>query len=332
MSDPEKYTVGWICAIKPEFVAAQEFLDEEHEPPSYVASKDNNSYALGRMHHHNVAIAMLPDGEYGLNSAAVVARDMLHTFPNIRIGMMVGIGGGAPSAMNDIRLGDVVVSSPRAGHSGVFEYDFGKTIQEHEFTYTKHLDQPPPSVRAAVGRVQADFERKGHNIREVVQTIVEKNKRLRKYRRPDPSTDVLYRSHIVHPYGSDICATVCGTGPERYVSRPNRDEDEGDDDPAIHYGLIASANQLMKDANIRDRLATDKGVLCFEMEAAGLMNHFPCLVVRGICDYSDTHKNDNWHGYSAMTAAAYAVEVLRRLPPNKVEAEAKIANAIDTGS
>ncbi|KAI4733960.1 hypothetical protein E4T50_15485 [Aureobasidium sp. EXF-12298] len=311
MSDPEQYTVGWICAIKPEFVAAQEFLDEEHEPPSYIASKDNNSYALGRMHHHNVAIAMLPDGEYGLSSAAVVARDMLHTFPNIRIGMMVGIGGG---------------------NSGVFEYDFGKTIQEHEFTYTKHLDQPPPSVRAAVGRVQADFERKGHNIREVVQTIVEKNKRLRKYRRPDPSKDVLYHSDIVHPYGSDVCATACGTSPERHVSRPNRDEDEGEDDPVIHYGLIASANQLMKDANIRDRLAADKGVLCFEMEAAGLMNHFPCLVVRGICDYSDTHKNDNWHGYSAMTAAAYAVEVLRRLPPNKVEAEAKIANAIDTGS
>ncbi|KAI4729850.1 hypothetical protein E4T49_02152 [Aureobasidium sp. EXF-10728] len=317
MSDPGKYTVGWICAIKPEFVAAQEFLDEEHEPPAYVALKDNNSYALGRMHHHNVAIAMLPDGEYGLSSAAVVARDMLHTFPNIRIGMMVGIGGGAPTSKNDIRLGDVVVSSPRLGHSGVFEYDFGKTIQEQEFTYTKHLDQPPPSVRAAVGHLQADIDRKGHNIREVVQAIVDKNKRLRKYRRPDSSTDVLYRSDFLHPSDTESCAKAC---------------DEGDDDPAIHYGLIASANQLMKDATIRDRLAAERGVLCFEMEAAGLMNHFPCLVVRGICDYSDTHKNDSWHGYSAMTAAAYAVEVLRRIPQNKVEAEAKIVDAISSGS
>jgi nucleoside phosphorylase len=76
------------------------------------------------------------------------------------------------------------------------------------------------------------------------------------------------------------------------VSRTQRDELQ--DNPAIHYGLIASANTLMKDVRIRDRLAADKGVLCFEMEAAGLMNQFPCLVIRGICDYADSHKNNEW--------------------------------------
>jgi nucleoside phosphorylase len=64
------------------------------------------------------------------------------------------------------------------------------------------------------------------------------------------------------------------------VCRTERAEE--DDNPAIHYGLIASANQLMKDAQVRDTLAAEKGVLCFEMEAAGLMNHFPCLVIRGM--------------------------------------------------
>ncbi|OJJ79090.1 uncharacterized protein ASPGLDRAFT_1070745 [Aspergillus glaucus CBS 516.65] len=83
-----------------------------------------------------------------------------------------------------------------------------------------------------------------------------------------------------------------------------------EDNPAIHYDLIASANQLMKDASIRDRLAAEKDVLCFEMEAAGLMNHFPCLVICGICDYSDSHKNKDWQGYAAMTAAAYARDLL----------------------
>jgi len=68
------------------------------------------------------------DGEYGTDSATSVARDMLHSFPNIRIGLMVGIGGGAPSEKHDIRLGDIVVSSPRDGKGGVFQYDFGKTI------------------------------------------------------------------------------------------------------------------------------------------------------------------------------------------------------------
>ena len=80
----------------------------------------------------------------------------------------------------------------------------------------------------------------------------------------------------------------------------------------------------MKDALVRDRLAAEMDVLCFEMEAAGLMNHFPCLVIRGICDYSDSHKNKEWQGYTAMTAAAYAKDLLHRITPNKVEAEKKI--------
>ena len=101
-----------------------------------------------------------------------------------------------------------------------------------------------------------------------------------------------------------------------------------EDNPAIHYGLIASGNQLMKNALVRDRLTAEKEVLCFEMEAAGLMNHFPCLVIRGICDYSDSHKNKEWQGYAAMAAAAYAKDLLCRIPPNKVEAEKRIGNIL----
>lgn len=128
MSDPQNYTVGWICAIPTEYVAARAFLDKVHEGPEYVSDRDNNDYTLGKVGRHNVVIAVLPDGEYGTASAASVASDMLHSFPNIRIGLLVGIGGGAPSTDHDIRLGDVVVSSPYGGNSGVFQYDFGKTI------------------------------------------------------------------------------------------------------------------------------------------------------------------------------------------------------------
>jgi nucleoside phosphorylase len=74
----------------------------------------------------------------------------------------------------------------------------------------------------------------------------------------------------------------------------------------------------MKDAIIREKLAAERDILCFEMEAAGLMNHFPCLVIRGICDYSDSQ------GYAAMAAAAYTKALLYRIPPNKIEAEKKI--------
>jgi nucleoside phosphorylase len=328
MSNPEDYTVGWICAISTEYVAAQEFLDEEHERPKYVSRNDNNDYTLGRVREHNVVIAVLPDREYGTASAATVAANMLSSFPNVRIGLMVGIAGGAPNEKHDIRLGDIVVSAPQGKDGGVFQYDFGKTVQGQEFKETRILNQPPALLRGAVGGLKAQYERKGHLIEEEINGILENNRRLRKkYKRPEPETDRLYQSTVTHPPNDDSgCGITCGDDPSNLVLRPERTED--DDNPAIHYGLIASANQLMKDAIIRDKLATEKEVLCFEMEAAGLMNSFPCLVIRGICDYSDSHKNKEWQGYAAMAAAAYAKDLLARIAPDKVEAEKKIVDTV----
>jgi nucleoside phosphorylase len=154
--------------------------------------------------------------------------------------------------------------------------------------------------------------------------ILEKNRKLRrKYKQPESGTDNLFRSEVTH--GSD-CGAVCSDNTSNFVPRPERTEDE--DSPAIHYGLIASADQLMKDALAPDRLAEEREVLCFEMEAAGLMNHFPCLVIRGICDYSDSHKNKEWQGYAAMVSAAYAKDLLYQIVPNRVEAEKKTSDIL----
>jgi nucleoside phosphorylase len=327
MANPQDYTVGWICALTTEFVAAQAFLDEEHKVPREVAQNDNNNYALGRIGNHNIVIAVLPDGEYGTAVAAVVARDMLGSFPNIRIGLLVGIGGGAPSPGHDIRLGDIVVSSRDSGKGGVFQYDFGKTVQNQSFQETHVLDQPPMVLRTAVSALKGRYDFKGHRLNDDVDTALQNIKKRKKYSRPPASSDRLYRSNITHPSNSsEGCSVVCGDDPFHILARTERDEE--DDNPAIHYGLIASANQLMKDALMRDKLAAEKGVLCFEMEAAGLMNHFPCLVIRGICDYSDTHKNKEWQGYAAMTAAAYAKDLLHRITPKRIETEKKISEVI----
>ncbi|KAK8105277.1 F-box and WD domain-containing protein [Apiospora kogelbergensis] len=321
----DNYAVGWICAILAEYVAAREFLDDEHEGPAYTAQRDSNSYTLGRMGRHNIVIAVLPRGEYGTASAATVASNMLSSFPNIRIGLMVGIGGGVQSEKHDIRLGDIVVSAPGDGHGGVFQYDFGKTIQNQTFQHTRFLEQPPALLRAAIGGIEALYVSKGHQIQDAIDTALDEKPRLQKnYRKPDVSTDRLYRSSVTHPVDNDAsCATSCSADPSALVPRRARDKNV-DDDPTIHYGLITSGNQLMNDAMARDRLSQEKGVLCFEMEAAGLMNNFPCLVIRGICDYADSHKNKEWQGYAAMTAAAYAKDVLKIIAPSKVEAERKI--------
>jgi hypothetical protein len=128
--EPTAYTVSWICAIATEYAAARVFLDERHEKQGHTQARIANHCTFGRIGKHNVVLAVLPRAKYGKASAASVGTYILCSFPNIRIGLMVGIGGGAPSQRHDIRLGDIVVSAADKGNGGVFQYDFGKSIQE----------------------------------------------------------------------------------------------------------------------------------------------------------------------------------------------------------
>lgn len=129
MSNPHDYIVGWIYALYIKYVAAKTFLNEKHEPPEFMSINDNNLYSLGKIGKYNTVIAILPHREYGIAPAASVVRDMLYSFPNIRIGLIVGISGGAPSPKHDIRLGDIIVSaSDNRKHGGVFNFDHRKVI------------------------------------------------------------------------------------------------------------------------------------------------------------------------------------------------------------
>jgi hypothetical protein len=65
------------------------------------------------------------------------------------------------------------------------------------------------------------------------------------------------------------------------------------------------------------------------MEAAGLMNNFPCIVIRGICDYADSHKNDRWQRYAAATAAAYAKELLAFVPIQDLQTTRKAIEMLE---
>jgi hypothetical protein len=101
----------------------------------------------------------------------------------------------------------------------------------------------------------------------------------------------------------------------------------------VHYGTIASGDQLISDAAERNRISAVLGnVLCFEMEVAGLMNSFPCLVIRGVCDYANSHKNKRWQAYAAGTAAAYAKELLSMIPASDVMTTRKVEEATSDAS
>ncbi len=305
--------MGWICAVKTEYVVACELLDEECSALPTASSHDSNAYTLGRIGDHYVVVACLPKGRYGIASAATVAKDLLRSFESIRIGLMVGIGGGAPSQKNDIRLGDVVVGCPMGRTGGVLPYTLGKAVQGKDFEITGSLNSPPTLLLTALNQLDMLHERKGHHIAEKVRTMMSKNPRIRgKYQYPGQEKDRWYESTYTHIDGSVMCDSSCSRTVPPIIQREQRSVDP--DDPVVHYGIIASADQLMEDAVARDRISQQHDILCFEMEAAGLSNDFPCVIIRGICDYSDTHKNDEWQGYAAATAASYAKELLKSMP------------------
>jgi nucleoside phosphorylase len=130
------YTVGWVCALPKEQTAATAMLDQRHaDLPKPL--NDYNTYTLGSIGKYNIVIACLPKGKLGTSSAATVATQMVRTFPSIKIGLMVGIGGGIPPK---VRLGDVVVSTPVGQFPGVVQWDFGKAKQGGNFERTGSLN------------------------------------------------------------------------------------------------------------------------------------------------------------------------------------------------
>ncbi|KAL4800844.1 WD40-repeat-containing domain protein [Aspergillus venezuelensis] len=298
------YVVGWICALPIELAAATEMLDE-----TYNAFENGLSsrYTLGRIGEHNVVVACLPSGQMGTNSAATVAAELKSSFPSLRFGLLVGIGGGVPSVNADVRLGDVVVGLPGKMHGGVIQYDFGK-LTPSGLERTGFLNAPPKVVLEGIARVQASHI-KGQD--SGFRAYISRFESIPTFSSTNLGDDVLFDAKYLHAGGS----TCENCSKERVLQRRKRNKNV-----VVHYGLIASGNLVIKDAIDRDSVAAEIGdVLCFEMEAAGIMNNFPCVVIRGICDYADSHKNNRWQRYAAAMAAAYAKDLLSVISPAAVE-------------
>lgn len=125
------YNVAWICALETELLAARVLLDEQHTTPSYNTNYDQNTYICGTIGEHKVVVACLPSGRSGNVNAGHLTGPMFHTFPNIKITLLVGTGGGVPrqapqNLSEDIYLGDVVIGWPGDGTPAVIQHDFGR--------------------------------------------------------------------------------------------------------------------------------------------------------------------------------------------------------------
>jgi nucleoside phosphorylase len=302
----EDYTVGWVCALPVEHAAAALMLDERHQTPPKHAT-DSNTYLLGQIGVHNVVIVCLPSGRVGTNSAAAVASQMRSTFVSIEFVLIVGIGGGVPGAQADIRLGDVVISQPNSQYHGVVQYDFGKIGLGGRLTRTGSLNAPPTVLLSALATFQSSCLTYESGLSIHLAQLISHQK---DFSPEKAGPDILFEPDYDHIEGQacDLC------NKDRIVERPPR----GRQEPVVHYGTIASGNVVMKDGVTRNLWSKDLGgVLCFEMEAAGLMNSFPCLVIRGICDYADSHKNKGWQPYAAATAAACTKDLLSVMSPGE---------------
>ncbi len=313
------YTVACVCPMGVELAPIKAMLDQPY--PSLPTERGQNSYTLGEIAGHNIVIAVLP--EIGTNSAATVATRLLCDFPSIRFGLLVGIGGGIPDQDNaiDIRLGDVVVSKPTNTSGGVVQYDMGKETR-NGFERTGALNKPPAVLLSAVQQLVAQHELEDSRISYYISRMVETFPKMKeKYSHPGVEQDQLFRLSYDHRGG--ITCSECDR--LEVVERRRRARTS----PYIHYGTIGSANKVVKNAAERERLKRgDLNIICVEMEAAGLMNSFPCLVIRGICDYADSHKNKQWQPYAAAAAAGYMKELLSVIAPQDVVKEAHAADVV----
>jgi nucleoside phosphorylase len=346
-SEYHNYSVVLVCALPSEKTIARAMLQAEHGSPQSLGDGDFNHYTLGKFGHHNIVIACLPEGAPGYASAAAVVENMQRTFQHIRICLFVGVGSGAPSASDDIRLGDVVVSLPSGGTGGMIRFErataaaMPSTPTERatggggdagaRFVSVGLLAPPPTVLLTALSGLREEHQLADSMMGDIIAAAVKRYPKLRAAlaspaeRATAAPADCLYEAAYVHVGPRDTPCDGCDAS--RLVSRSDAKRPPGSF-PVVHYGMIASGAYVLRSGLERDEARKALGVKCFESAAAGLADNFPCLVIRGVCDYADSHANSSWLSYAAGTAAAFAMELLASMPPQLISQAPTISDTM----
>lgn len=319
----EDYHVAWICPVADlELLPARLMLDEEHDTPQYDTHFDENTYVFGSIKGHTVVIGTCPAGETGNVNAAHLSGAMFKTFPNIRMALLVGIGGGIPSAkisdnaLENVHLGDVVVGWPGDGSLACIYHDRGRS-KVGGFEIVGTVQNPDWRLINALGVLKSDHELGRTSFDDQLARLQSVKKLKKRFARPGREHDKLFQTVYHHKGEPGSECTECD--PSQVVHRVHRTE-EDEHDFVIHFGRIACGNSVIKDAVLRDEIRSKcNGALCVEMEAAGVDSSRKCLVIRGISDYADSHKCDLWRSYAAGKAAAFARELLCKIQAGEVK-------------
>ncbi|KAH6687181.1 nucleoside phosphorylase domain-containing protein [Plectosphaerella plurivora] len=307
----EDFDIAFICALPIEKTAVQAMFDDDWDDVEGAkkygtARPDTNAYSHGRIGSYNVVVANI--GGMGKRHAAAAATHICHTWPKLQLILVVGICGAVPfppSEIGEIILGDVVISS------GVIQYDFGRRL-DSGFVPKKEPQDLLPGPRSKV-RPLLDKLRGVIDNRRLRDRLVRNLGRLEadadlKASYLGAKHDVLFRGNVRHVQEGMSCREAGCQG--RVHRKRLVDYDGPRPSPAVHIGLVGSADTVMKSGSERDRIAMEDGVIAFEMEGAGVWGDTPCLVIKGVCDYADGHKMKKWQSHAAAAAAAGAAAFL----------------------
>ncbi|KAM5528681.1 phosphorylase superfamily protein [Fusarium oxysporum f. sp. phaseoli] len=310
-NDRRGFEIAIICALPLEADAIEALFDyywDDDGPPFGKAARDPNSYSTGVIGCHNVVLVRMPG--MGKVHAAAAASSCRASFPNVKIALVVGVCGVAPFKRNgeEIVLGDVVISE------GIIQYDFGRRLPGQFILKEGPLDslgRPNQEIRGVLAQA------KGIRGRELLVSemtrylsILRQNSELRaEY--PGVAYDRLFEASYRHSEDQKSCEQIGCDG--KLVPRRRLQAARHSPAPAIHFGLMASGDSVMKSGDDRDREVEARDIVAFEMEGAGVWDILPCIVIKGACDYADSHKSKVWQRYAAATAAGCTKAFLRFL-------------------
>lgn len=318
------FHIAIICALKVEADAVLEVLDPESTSWDSFgkAEGDNNTYTTGSINRHNIVV--LYSGA-GIPKTSAAAGHLFHSFPNISLVLVVGVCGGVPIAPNrrDIFLGDLVISSDAVHYTSKKQYPQGS---ERITGRDDALGKQQPEARNFVRKFElSTYQRK---LQQGIQTELEKYHVIAPEAFPlcpGTSHDRLFAPDFQHKHRgtgaceNDVCSIVgasvclsartstcselgCGSDKDAYVRC--RDCAFGESPaPSVHVGTFGTGDTVMKSGVDRDLIARKDSIDAFEMESAGVWDQRPTIILKSVCDYADSHKNDNWHRYAAGVAA-----------------------------
>lgn len=270
--------------------------------------------------------------------SASVARGLRISFAQIKLALVVGICGGAPYSTHntEIILGDVIISD------SVVEYDFGRRYPDdfvRKSGVKETFGQPNQEIRSFLNSLRTSRKRT-----QIQQQIVEHLKDFQGYNERDWSypgvlQDILFPASYRHrhyeqdPVVECVCITCHSSQSdcqrlgcaEQSIQRRRPDKDKPE--AFIHIGTVASANTVMRSGEHRDRLAENEGIIGFEMEGAGVWDNLPCIIIKGVCDYTDSHKNKAWQNYASATAACCTKAFLKNWTTGLQQQRRKLISA-----